>query len=85
VEFVEFTGNVSSVAIQNWGISSLDLTWVVQNDDLSIETGGLFGWVVLTVTSNITSLKVLNWDVFNVETNIVSWDSFSQRFVMHFD
>jgi hypothetical protein len=40
---------MSSVAIENWGISLLDLTWMVQDDDLSEEVGGVLCWVILGV------------------------------------
>ena len=36
LELVEFAGNVSSVAIQHWCVSSMDLSWMVQDDDLYI-------------------------------------------------
>ena len=34
-EFLELAGNVSSVAIQNWGVAVSDLTGVVQDDNLN--------------------------------------------------
>jgi len=44
---LELASDVGSVAIKNWGISILDLTWVVKNDDLSNKHFSVFGWVVL--------------------------------------
>jgi hypothetical protein len=38
---------VSGVAIEDWCISLLDLSGVVQDDDLSQEVLGIFSWVVL--------------------------------------
>jgi len=33
----ELASNVSSVAVQDWGVSVVDLTGVVENDDLGLE------------------------------------------------
>jgi len=40
---------MSSVAIEDWGISLLDLSGVVENNNLSKEVGSIFGWIVLGV------------------------------------
>jgi len=40
---------MGSVAIEDWGVSLLDLSWVVEYDDLSEEVGGVLGWIVLGV------------------------------------
>jgi len=63
----------------------LDLTWMVQNDNLGKEVSGILGWVVLGVGSDVTSLKILDGQVLNVETNIITWLGFSEGLVMHFD
>lgn len=81
----EFTSNMGGMAIQDWGITVLDLTWMVKNDDLSGEVNGFLGWVVLEVGTDVTSLDVLNGDVLDVETDVVTWDGFWEHFVMHFD
>ncbi len=41
LELSKLAGNVSSVAVQHWGISLRDLTRVVQNDDLQ-ENGYMY-------------------------------------------
>ena len=46
-DFVEFAGDMSGVAIENWSVTLLDLTGMVKNDDLSEEVGGILGWIVL--------------------------------------
>jgi len=46
-EFVEFASDVSSVAIEDGSVTLLDLTGVIQDDDLSEEVGGILAWVVL--------------------------------------
>jgi hypothetical protein len=45
-DFLEFAGNVSGVAIQNWAVTVLDLTGVVHDDDLS-EEGINFLWGIV--------------------------------------
>lgn len=39
----------------------------------------------LGISSNVTTTQLFDRDVFNVETNIVSRNSFRQSFVMHLD
>jgi hypothetical protein len=67
---------VSGVAIQNRGISVLDLTGVVKNNNLSKETDGFSGRVLFRVRSNISSFNFFNGNIFDIETDVVPWDSF---------
>jgi len=76
---------MGGVAIENWSVSLLDLTGVVQDDDLSKEGSGILSWVVLGVWGNISSSEILDWEILNVESNIISWLGFFEGFVMHFD
>lgn len=76
---------MGSVAIQYGGISRLNLSRVVQDDDLSGEIFSFSGGFVLGVRADISSLDVLNGNVLDVETNIVSGNSLFNGFVMHFD
>jgi len=73
------------MAIQDWTVSIMDLSWMVHNDNLSLEGFDLLWWLVSSVRCNITSLDFFNWDILNIESNIVSWNSFSHLFMMHFD
>ncbi|MDK0642982.1 hypothetical protein P5E91_15490, partial [Clostridium perfringens] len=57
----------------------------VHDDDLSGESLGFLGGVVLGVGTDRTTTDVLDGDVLNVETNIVSRDGLRKRFVMHFN
>jgi hypothetical protein len=68
---------VSGVAIQNRGISVLDLTGVVKNNNLSKETDGFSGRVLFRVRSNISSFNFFNGNIFDIETDVIPWDSFS--------
>jgi hypothetical protein len=56
---------VGSVAIQDWCVSSTDLTRVVKDDDLGDEGSGLLGGVVLGVTADVTTSDVLDGDVLD--------------------
>lgn len=51
---------MGSVAINDWGVTILDLTGMVHDDDLSLEGLNLFAWVVLGITGHIASLDVLH-------------------------
>merc|ERR1719334_3073216 len=83
LQLSELAGNVSSVAIQHRRVASLDLTRVVENDDLSLEVLGTLGRVVLGVRGDVATLDILYRDVLNVETNVVARDSLSKGFVVH--
>ena len=83
LKFFELAGDVSGVAIQDWGVTVTDFTWVVQDDDLSGEVNGTLGWIVLGVGGNVSTSDILDGDVLDVETNIVTWSGFWERFVMH--
>lgn len=62
-ELGELASNVGSVAIQDGGVASTDLTRVVKDDDLSVEGGSLLGGVVLGVGGNVTTTDILDRDV----------------------
>jgi len=85
VDSFELASNMSSVAIQDGGVTVLDLTGVVHNDNLGVERRDFFGGVVLGIGSDITSSDILNGDTLDVETNVVTREGFSELFVMHFD
>jgi hypothetical protein len=68
---------VSGVAIQDWSVSSTDLARVVKDDNLGIEGVTALGWVVLGVTADIPSSDFLDGDVLDVESNVVSRETFS--------
>jgi len=83
--FFEFDGNVASVAIQDRAVTALDLSGVVQDDDLSLEVRDFSSWIILGIRANISSSDILDRDVFNVESDVVSWNSFLDGFVVHFN
>ena len=71
-QLLELAGDVSGVAIQDWGVAVTDLTGVVEDDDLGLEGLGLLGGVVLGVGGDVTALDVLDGDVLDVKTNVVT-------------
>jgi hypothetical protein len=81
----EFASNVSSVAIKDWCVTCANLTGVVEDDDLGVERVGTLRWVVLRVTSDVATTNFLDRDVLDVEANIVTWNTFDELFVVHFD
>jgi len=58
---------------------------VVKDDNLSEEAFGSSGGVSLGIRGDVSSFDFFNGDIFNVESDVVSWDGFSELFVMHFD
>ena len=84
-DFSELAGNMGGMAIEDWGISVHDLTWMVHDDNLSVERLGILSWLSLGVGGDVTSLDVSDGESLNVESNVVSWDGFSDLLVMHLD
>jgi len=84
-ELRELAGNVGGVAVEHWSVSSVDLSGVVQDDDLSVEGLSLLRGVVLGITSDHTTTDILDGQVLNVETDVVSWDSLREGDVVHLD
>jgi len=84
-ELLELAGNMASMAIENWGVSVLDLSWMVEDDDLGDEHLGVSAGVVLGVGSDVASLDILDGQVLNVETNVITWVGCLDLLVMHLD
>jgi len=81
----ELAGNVGSVAIEDWSVSSTDLAGVVENDDLSVEGLGTLGGVVLGVTGDVATTNLLDGDVLDIEADVVTWETLDELFVVHLD
>jgi hypothetical protein len=73
------------VAIEDWSISSVDLSGVVKNNDLSLEGFSSLRGVILRVSSDVSSSDVLDGNVLDVESDVVSGDGFLEGDVVHFD
>uniref|UniRef100_A0A3Q1EFT7 Uncharacterized protein n=1 Tax=Acanthochromis polyacanthus TaxID=80966 RepID=A0A3Q1EFT7_9TELE len=78
----ELAGDVSGVAIQHGGVTSIDLAGMVQ-DDLGVEVVSTLGRVVLAVASNVSTTDFLDGHVLDVETNVVTGNGLWQRLVVH--
>merc|ERR1712024_9585 len=82
-ELIESAGDVRGVAIEHRGVTLLDLTGVVQDDDLGVEALALGGGVVLAVRAHVTSSDVLDGDVLDVEADVVAWHALGDLGVVH--
>ena len=82
-DLAELAGNVGGVAIEDGRVSVLDLTGVVKDDNLSVEELSVGGGVILGVRADVSSLDILDRQVLNVETNIVTGGGSFDLLVMH--
>jgi len=85
LEFGELAGDVGSVAIEDWRVAVSDLTRVVHDDDLSGEGLGLLGGVVLGVGGDVSSSDVLDGNVLDVESDVVTRAGLGEGLVVHLD
>ena len=76
---------MGGVAIEDRGVTVSDLSGVVHDDDLSGEGLGLLGGVVLRVRGNVSTSDILDRDVLDVESDVVTGESFRERLVVHLD
>jgi len=84
-ELLELAGDVSGVAIQDWGVAVSDLTGVVEDDDLGLEALGLLGGVVLGVGGDVSTTDVLDGNVLDVESDVVTGAGLGEGLVVHLD
>jgi hypothetical protein len=84
-ELSELAGDVSGVAIQDWSVSSADLTGVVEDNDLGVEGVATLGGVILGVTADVSTTDFLDGNVLDVESNVVSRETLNESFVVHFN
>jgi hypothetical protein len=84
-ELVESASDVGSVTVEDRRVTGHDLVGVIKDDDLSIEAGGRKRRIVLGVTANVTTLDVLNGNVLDVESDVVTREGGFHGFVVHFD
>ena len=84
-DLCELAGNMASVAIEDGCVSVLDLSGMVEDDDLSDEHFGVSAGIVLGVGSNVTSLDILDGQVLNVEADVITGEGSLDHLVMHLD
>lgn len=84
-ELSELASNVSGVAVQDGSVTSTDLAGVVHDNDLGVERSTASGGVVLGVRSDVTTANLLDGDVLDVETNVVTGETLLELLVVHLD
>jgi hypothetical protein len=84
-ELGELASNVGGVAVEDWGVTSTNLTRVVQDDDLGVEGLSTLGGVLLGVTGNVATTDLLDGDVLDVEADVVTGNTLSKLLVVHLD
>ena len=79
----ELAGDVSGVAVENRRVPVADLAGVVEDDDLGGEVLAARGRLVLGVGGDEAALDVLDGDVLDVESHVVSGGGLGQSLVVH--
>ena len=83
LDLCELAGDMSGVAIENGRVPVANLAGVVQDDDLSVEVLAARGRLVLGVGGDEAALDVLDGDVLDVESHVVSGAGLGQGLVVH--
>ena len=73
------------MAIEDWCVTSTDLTRVVKDDDLGVERSSFLGGVVLGVGADVTTTDILDGNVLDVETDVVTGETLGELLVVHLD
>lgn len=60
LEFLKFTGNVRSMAINDGSIAFFDGTWVIEDDKLGNKVSNFFRGVIIGFSSNISSFNFIS-------------------------
>jgi len=79
----ELASDVSGMAIEDGSVSVGDLTGMVHDDGLGNEHFGIASGVVLGVRADISSLEILNGEVSDIETNVITGGGLGDGLVMH--
>ena len=82
-ELGELASNVGGVAVKDGGVTSANLTGVVEDNDLSVEASSFLSRVVLGVGGNVATTDVLDGNVLDVETNVVTGVTSLELLVVH--
>ena len=81
----ELARDVGGVAIEDGRVSVGDLSGVVHDDDLCVELLGSKSGLLLGVGSDESTPEVLDGNVLDVESNVVSGDGLGEGLVVHLD
>ncbi|EZA53538.1 hypothetical protein X777_07006, partial [Ooceraea biroi] len=79
----ELASDVGGVTIQHGRVAVADLTGMIENTYLRGEVSGTLGWIVLGISSNVSTTQLLNRHVLDVEANVVTGHGFLKSLVMH--
>jgi len=82
---LELARNVGGVAIEDGRVSVSDLSRVVHDNDLGLEASGTGGGALLGVGADVSAAEVLDGNVLDVESDVVSGDGLGERLVVHLD
>ena len=82
-DLLELAGNMGSVAIEHRAVTRADTRGVVHDDDLGLEGLGLSGRIVLGVSAHVTTVDILDGNVLDVETDVISGHGLGHRLVVH--
>jgi len=85
LDLSELAGNVGGVAIQDRRVAITDLPGVVEDNDLGQEGGGLLGGVVLRVGGDVPTTNILDRNVLDVETDVITRVTLLELLVVHLD
>jgi len=58
---------------------------VLHDDNLSSEVSSFLRRIILSITANVTTTDILDGNVLNVETDVITGNSLSKLLVVHFD
>merc|ERR1719225_1666299 len=83
LDLSELASNVGCMTVEHGAVAVGDLAGVVEHDHLGGEVGHAGGGLVLGVGGDISSLDVLDGDVLDVESNVVSGYSLGEGLVVH--
>lgn len=83
-DFFKFTSNMRSMAIEDWGVTVMDFSWVTEDDDLSVESSSFLGGLIFIIGAYITSFELFDSNTSDIETDVVTGDGLVKFFMMHF-
>ena len=71
------------MAVEDGRVAGADLTGVVEDDDLGVEAVAALGGVGLGVTGNVATTDLLDGNVLDVESDVVTGNTLGELLVVH--
>merc|ERR1719464_1394294 len=84
-KFIESASDVRRMTIENWSVTSHNFVRMIKYNDLSKEMISFCWRILLSITGNHTTSNLLQGNIFDIESNIVSWSSLFHCLMMHFN